>query len=300
MFKKIRTGFFLILGVMVLAACSTQKQTTGKQLTTDQIRVVSSLDFYAEMAQQILGDQGKVVSIINSSGIDPHDYTPTTADAKTVANADVAIMNGAGYDAWLQKLVTSNDRKVSTVDIAADVRHLPEGENEHLWYDFATMIKLNQALVKRFSTLRPKERQLFEKNGRKNMRQFQQLQQQVQQLKASFSEKQVMITEPVFNDVLSALDVKVVNPDFAQDIEEGADPKPAELQTMLSQLKQRKVAFLVVNRQVESPLIDELIQTAKKAGVPIVTVTETMPPHRTYLTWMTEQLAQLTKIAKGA
>ncbi|MFD1465457.1 metal ABC transporter solute-binding protein, Zn/Mn family [Lapidilactobacillus mulanensis] len=297
MHRKIIAGLLLVFGITILTACGTNAKPAQTQSPTGKIKVVSSLDFYAEIAEHILGDQGQVTSIINSSGVDPHDYTPTTNDAKAVAKSDVAVMNGAGYDAWLEKLVDSSDHSTKLIDVAADVRHLPDGENEHLWYDFATMIKVNRYLVKQFSELRPQERTTFQKNGEKFLAQLKQLQQQETQLKEQFAGDKVMVTEPVFNDVLVKLDMKIVNPDFAQDIEEGADPKPADLQKMKDQLKNRQVAFLVVNKQVESSLITELTAAAKKSGVPIVTVTETMPENQTYIKWMKSQLEQLANIA---
>ena len=296
--KKLTTGLLFLLGLIALAACGANTTTDQTQTASGKIQVVSSLDFYAEVAEHILGEQGHVTSIINSSGVDPHDYTSTTDDAKSVAEADVAVMNGAGYDAWLGKLVNSNDHPTKLINVATDIRHLPEGENKHLWYDFATMIKVNRYLVKQFSELRPQQRDTFQKNGEKFLTQLKQLQQQEQELKQQFAGDKVMITEPVFNDVLAKIGITIVNSDFAQDIEEGADPKPAELQKMKDQLRNKQVAFLVVNKQVESSLIAGLIDTAKKSGVPIVTVTETMLKDQTYINWMKSQLDQLATIAE--
>lgn len=288
------TILLVVLGIIGLAACGNQTKKS-----TQKISVVSSLDLYAEPAQKILGKYGAVTSLINSTSIDPHDYTATTNDAKTTAQADVAIMNGAGYDAWLQKLVASNSNPPQLIDVAADVRHLPDGANEHLWYDFNTMIKVTNKLTTTFAKIKPSKKSYFTANGAAYIAEIKQLQKQEQQLKQTFSGKSVMITEPVFNYVLQNLNMKIVNENFAQDIDEGADPKPEDLQKMTQQLQNRQVAFLVVNRQVESSLISELVKTAKKAKVPIVYVTETKPKGKTYLTWMQSELNQLAKIAKG-
>lgn len=296
--KKIKTTIsilLLFLGVIVLAACG--QQTTK---SSHKIQVVTSTNFYAEPAAKILGKYGQVTSVINSTSVDPHDYTATTADAKKTAAADVVIMNGAGYDSWLNKLVKSNQSsQAKVVNVAQDIRQLPNGENEHLWYDFNNMVKLTNRLTSIFSKQQPAQREAFKANSDKYIAQLKDLQKQTTQLKSVFSGQSVMITEPVFNYVLQALDMKIVNPDFAQDIEDGADPKPTELQKMKSQLKHKKVAFLVVNRQVESSLVNGLIKTAKAADVPVVYVTETMPKNQTYITWMKEELQQLSKIAKA-
>ena len=87
----------LILG---LSACA-KNQTQTK---ADQLKVVTTTDFYGEVAQAVLGSHGKVTPIITSPSVDPHDYEPTTKTAKLVAKADLAVYNGLEYDSWIKKL----------------------------------------------------------------------------------------------------------------------------------------------------------------------------------------------------
>ena len=41
-----------------------------------------------------------VSSIIVNPSTDPHSYEPTAGDARTMAGAQLAIVNGIGYDNW--------------------------------------------------------------------------------------------------------------------------------------------------------------------------------------------------------
>lgn len=290
--KKLSYLLILLGGFFILGACQRQATTTP----TTKIQVVSSLDFYGEPARVILGKHGTVTSLINSPSIDPHDYTPTTNDAKKVAHADVVLMNGAGYDSWLQKLVTADDNQQKLINVASDIVHLPDGGNEHLWYDFKVMPQVTKRLVTAFSKIQPQNKAVFEKNGDRYLKQLTELQHQEKELKQRLQGKKVMITEPVFNYVLASLDMKVVNPEFAQNIEDGADPKPADLQKMQQQLDRRQVAYLVVNKQVSSTLVTDLVTRAQKNDVPVLRVTETLPKNKTYLTWMASELTELQRI----
>lgn len=291
--KKILTLVMLALTGLVLIGCSQAQKTKS----TDQIQVVASLDFYAEPARAILGKSGKVISLINSASVDPHDYQATTTDAKQVANADVVIMNGAGYDSWLDKLVQANDQRPQLVNVAQNIAHLPAGGNEHLWYDFTVMPKLTRRLVKLFSKKKPQQRAVFQRNGQRYLAKLKKLQKQQDRLRQELQDQPVMITEPVFNYVLSSLGMRIVNPDFAQAIENGADPKPADLQKMQRQLDHRQVRFLVVNAQVSNPVIADLAKRAKQHYVPVLKVTETLPAKDNYVSWMMAQLADLQDIA---
>lgn len=294
--KKILTLVMLAMTGLVLIGCSQAQKTKS----TDQIQVVASLDFYAEPARAILGKSGKVSSLINSASVDPHDYQATTTDAKQVANADVVIMNGAGYDSWLDKLVQANDQRPQLVNVAQDIAHLPAGGNEHLWYDFTVMPKLTRRLVKLFSKEKPQQRAVFQKNGQRYLAKLKKLQKQQDRLRQELQGQPVMITEPVFNYVLSSLGMRIVNPDFAQAIENGADPKPADLQKMQRQLDHRQVRFLVVNAQVSNPVIADLAKRAKQHHVPVLKVTETLPAKDNYVSWMTTQLADLQDVVDNS
>src|SRR5437899_1473994 len=66
--------------------------------------VVAAENFWGSIAAQLGGDRVQVTSIIDNPNADPHDYEPTTADARDIATARFVIENGIGYDPWAQKL----------------------------------------------------------------------------------------------------------------------------------------------------------------------------------------------------
>ena len=71
-------------------------------------QVVAAENFWGSIATQLAGDKLKVASIITNPNTDPHSYEATPEDAKTFARAQFVIVNGAGYDAWADKLLEAN------------------------------------------------------------------------------------------------------------------------------------------------------------------------------------------------
>jgi zinc/manganese transport system substrate-binding protein len=63
--------------------------------------------------------------------------------------------------------------------------------------------------------------------------------------------------------------------------------------TASDQISKKLVKILIYNEQTVTPITTNLQTTAKSLNIPIVPVTETMPPGRTYQTWMTGQLDTL-------
>src|ERR1700694_4799494 len=70
--------------------------------------VVVAENFWGSIARQIGGDRVTTVSIITKPDTDPHASEPVPQDARTVAQARYVIQNGAGYDAWMAKLLAGN------------------------------------------------------------------------------------------------------------------------------------------------------------------------------------------------
>src|SRR5439155_1003897 len=69
-----------------------------------------------------------------SPATDPHDYEPTAADARTLAGAQIAIVNGIGYDPWAPKLIAANPVQGRIVLTVGDVVGIKPGGNPHRWY----------------------------------------------------------------------------------------------------------------------------------------------------------------------
>ena len=75
-----------------------------------------------------------VRSIIVKPATDPHSYEPTPQDARTLADAQLAIVNGVGYDEWAAKLLKADPQGGRAVLSVGDVLGLKQGENPHRWY----------------------------------------------------------------------------------------------------------------------------------------------------------------------
>lgn len=292
-FKRVAALIAVFSIGVILVGCGQSKKAADSK-----INVVTSTDFYGEVARAVVGNKGTVKAVINKPAMDPHDYEPTPAVAKEVAKADVVVANGIGYDSWMNKLVTT-DNKSGFVRVGEDVMHKQNGDNPHLWYDPATMPALANALAARFAKIQPKQKAYFEKNAKRYIQSLKPVQTELNQLKATAkvaSNKAVYVSEPVFDYAIEAMGFKVGNHGFEEAIENGTDPTPSMLAAMHEGLKKRNVAFFVYNKQVDSKTVQNLVTMAKENQVPVLQVTETLPAHHDYKSWMLEQYQQLNSI----
>jgi zinc/manganese transport system substrate-binding protein len=136
------------LGSIPSQVASNQSASTGKVL-----QVVAAENFWGSIVAQIGGIHVQVLSIVSDPNADPHEYESNASDARAVATADYVIENGAGYDSWMDKLISagtvsasgsgngfaaagsSNSSSSRVVLNVATLLGKKDGDNPHFWYN---------------------------------------------------------------------------------------------------------------------------------------------------------------------
>lgn len=278
--------------ILLLSACSNEKQSKSNP---NQISIVTSTNVYADIAKNVVGKYGTATAIIKNSATDPHDFEPTTADAKAMASANIIVANGLGYDSWINKLSSSVNKK--PVLVGEDLMNLKKGANPHIWYNLDMPTKYVNYLVKRLSKIDKKHAAYFKENGKKYLAKIDQVKQIAQTLKKQ-SKKPVFVSEPVFDYALKEAGYRIGDKEFEEAIENGTDPSPKTINQMTKAIKSKKIAFFVNNTQASSSTVKGFVKLAKENEIPILNVRETIPNHTTYLNWMRENYENLAKISK--
>jgi ABC-type Zn uptake system ZnuABC Zn-binding protein ZnuA len=148
--KQIRQRWIAV-GLMMLAimlsACGGNAAPAGSapQLGAP-LKVLAVESFLADIAQNVAGDRLQVATLM-PLGLDPHAFEPTPQDIANVADANLLIVNGAGLEEWLQKVLDNAGGQRRIVEAAAGLasRAVPAGEGEleqehtggdpHFWLD---------------------------------------------------------------------------------------------------------------------------------------------------------------------
>ncbi|MEY2349449.1 metal ABC transporter solute-binding protein, Zn/Mn family [Lentilactobacillus buchneri] len=296
-FSDFKAWLLVVVAVALgigLTGCASNSASNGK------IKITATTDFYGEVAKAVVGSKGDVTSIITNPNVDPHDYQASTKVAKETVGSKIVIANGIGYDGWMNNLVKDSS-KVDYIKVGEDLMGKQNGDNLHLWYNPATMPKLANTIATKLGKLQPKNKAYFKKNAKKYIASLKPVNDKIAQLKqlaATKKNKEVYVSEPVFDYALEATGFKVGDTQFENDTEKGVDPSPQTIRTMQNGIKNHKIAFFVFNKQVDSKTVNNLVALAKQNKVPVLPVTETLPAHKTYVSWMDSQYTQLLNILK--
>lgn len=295
--------YWAVGGVVALLAVVFGLMVTGwspKKQSAKPIRVVASLNFYGEVAKAVAGDHGEVTTFINSSAVDPHEFQPSTKQAKQASEANVLIQNGLGYDHWMTKLAKADGKGKNLIDVGTMVAKQKDGANEHVWYREQTMAGLADLLAARFAKIDPAHKATYRKNAKAYKDRLTKLDATIAKAKAGVGNNRLVdVSEPVFDYALKNLGYQVNDQHFEKAVEDGSDPSPKDIAGIQDDIKNHRIAFFVNNSQESDSTVNNLVKLAKENHVPVLNVTESEPAGKDYVSWMMSQYQALIKIQRG-
>lgn len=332
--KSVRIAAIAAAAGLVLAGCGTgDAESAG---SGDKLKVVTSTNVYADLASQVAGDAADVEPIISDASKDPHDYEATSNDQLKLSKADVVIVNGGGYDAFMTTLLEAADKDPKVVN-GVEVSELPGAEensanephdhdhgeeghdhdhgeeghdhdhghdhgafNEHIWYSVSAMKNVVDSIEETLSEEDPDNKAAYEENADKLQGELDGLMKKADEVKKTGEGKKSAATEPVALWLFEDLGLETITPQkFLSAVEAGSDAAPVVLKQAQDQVKNKEVAVLGFNPQAVNEQAETLRKSADDAGVPVVELPETLNEGETYVDWMGSHIDDVEKALKG-
>ncbi len=272
-------AFVAALLLLLLAGCG-RTGSPARGAGQSRFQIVAAENFWGSIAAQLAGERADVTSIVVNPASDPHSYEPTAADARTMAGAQLAIVNGLGYDAWAPRLLRaspSSDRVVLDVGTALG---LPEGANPHQWYSPSAVRRVVDAIVADYDKLEPAAAAYFARRKQAfltgDLARYDALRRQI---RARYAGTPVGYSESIFQPLGEDLRLRLLTPySFAKAVAEGGDVTARDKQTVDDQARKRLIKIWVFNSQNVTPDVQRVEEIARERRIPIATVSETLSP----------------------
>ncbi len=212
------------------------------------------------------------------------------------------VVNGLGYDDFMNKLLSaspSSGRDVLTVAKVLNVTG--DNPNPHIWYDTARLPEVSAAIVAELSKRDPADAAQFAVNGQTFVASLDPLLSTISTIKSKYGGESIAYTERVPGYLIDAAGLKLGIPaSFAQSIEDGDDPSPADTAAFNQAITSKSVKVLLYNGQVTDSTTDKIKSLATSSGVPIVGVTETLPSSdKDFQAWQLRQDQELLRALGG-
>jgi zinc/manganese transport system substrate-binding protein len=258
------------------------------------IKIVAAEDFYGNIAQQLGGDKVSVTSIVSNPNVDPHEYESDVQDGIAITNANIVIENGLQYDTWIDKLLSASPNASRIVLTAGTIVSDPLPTNPHVWYGINNISTIAGAVTDALIKTDPADAALFQNNLKTFNDSLAPITAKMNEIKTQYAGTPVGLTETIYLYQTEPMGLNVLTPfNFEKAVAEGNDPSAQDVNTTDQQVTGKKIKVLIYNSQTITPITTNLQNAAQANGIPIVPVTETMPPNDTYQTWMMDELTTL-------
>jgi len=287
------------LSVLWLATAACRSSQGSVNDRGSAIRVVAAENFYGDIARQLGGPAVQVTSIISDPNADPHEYESSSDNARAVSTARLVIVNGLGYDEFMDKLLAASPNKERKVIDAGELAGKKDGDNPHIWYDVSLIQKVADSITSNLQEIDPAHGDDYAQRNQRFKSSLQPLLDRMASIKSKYASAHLTQTEAVFGYMGDALGLNVDTGEFQHAVEEGNDPSPRSVAEMNQSITSHTVRALFYNSQTTSPVTTKVKDLAKQNNVPIIGVSETEPPNATYQSWMLGQLDALQKALGG-
>jgi len=267
------------------------------------VQVVAAENFWGSIAGQLGGSHARVTSIISNPDTDPHSYEPTTADARTLTTAQLAIVNGIGYDPWADKLLATNSDSGRTELNVGDLVGVAPGGNPHRWYSPTDVRQVIAKITADYKKLDPADAVYFDQRETvfetRTLAPYDQL---IASIKATYAGTPIGASESIVVPLAQGLGLKMMTPEsFLDAMSEGSDPTAADKSLIDQQIRDKQIKIYVYNTQNSTPDVTAQVQLAKQEGIPVATVTETLSPAGdTFEQWQVTELRGIQAALKAA
>ena len=327
--KKIIITIMSVL-VLALGACAPQPAAApenGSQAEAGSasLRVLAANSFLADIAQNVAGDRVTVDSLI-PIGLDPHAFEPTPQDVAKIADSQVLIINGAGFEEWIEETIANAGGNTNVIEAAAGLTMREAGEGEpaheedaqseeahegeehhhegdpHFWLDPNQVIKYVENIRDALSAADPEGSATYAENANRYIEQLRELdtwiRAQVEQIPA---ERRILVTDHdtmgYFADQYGMRVVGALIPSFST----GASPSAQELAELIDQIAETGAPAIFLDVAANPQLAEQI---AAEAGVKVVanlhthSVTAADGPAPTYIEMMRQNTLLIVEALK--
>lgn len=257
---KKRLTFLLALALLLLPGCGTSATQDNADFT------IACTTYPVYLLTQAVAEQvpdTTVQLVINQQVSCLHNYTLTMADMKTIEQADLLVINGAGLEDFLSDVLETR----TYLDASQDLDLLwndEEGEYDpHLWLDPALAGQMAQNIASGLSVADPEHQAQYEANAAEVRSQLTQFQQEMCAALADLPIRQLITFHDGFSYFARAFDLEIV---ASVEEEEGSEASARRIKELVGYVEQYQLPSVFIEQNGSDSAANAL---AQECGVSI-------------------------------
>jgi zinc/manganese transport system substrate-binding protein len=282
--KRVIWLVLLVLVVSLLAACGDDDDNRADVPQPDGLAVAATTTIIADLARNVAGERASVTAII-PAGADPHDFEPTPDDVEQIADADVVLEHGLGYDVWAHDLVAQSGTNATVVEVTDGVKLIAGGEGEHhehvdddhgdheddphVWFDVENVKVMTTNIRDALIAVDPAGRETYDANTEAYLAELDELDGWIHAQVATIPEgdRKLVTSHEAFGYYVAAYGFEYVGA-VVPSLDSQAQPSARQVDELLALIESEGVRAIFTETTVNPDLAETI---ANEAGIEVVT-----------------------------
>ena len=240
------------------------------------LRVVATFSILGDMVQQIAGDRVALTTIVGPN-TDAHSFEPTPVHAKALAEAQVVVLNGLDFEAWLPRLLQASGFKGRQILASRGVtpRLLGEDQHEdakaheahghdrasgvdpHAWQSLLNGQIYAQNIADGLSSADPSNRAYYQKRAKSYIAEMKLLHEEIKAMLAAIppERRKVITSHDAFGYFAEAYDIQFIS---ALGFSSGAEPSARDIAAIIEQARKEGVSALFLENATNPRLVEQI------------------------------------------
>jgi zinc/manganese transport system substrate-binding protein len=279
----------------------------------DRLPVVASFSILGDMAGRVGGDRVAVTTLVGPDG-DAHVYEPTPDDIKAVAATKLLVVNGLGFEGWMDRLAEASgyDGPVTVASTGVAPREMAEEEeghdhaeagadhhgiDPHAWQDVANAIVYVKNIAAGLDAADPEGKPIYDANAAAYIAELEALDAEARTAMAALpaDRRKIITSHDAFGYFGAAYGLDLLAP---EGVSTESEASAADVARIIRQIREDAIPAIFVENIKDRRLIDQIAaETKAVVGGELYTdaLSEKDGPAATYVDMIRHNIGTLTQ-----
>ena len=297
------TRSLILAGAVALAATPAFAQ--------EKLPVVATFSILGDLVKNVGGERIALTTLVGPNG-DAHVYSATPADAKNVATAKVIIINGFGFEGWIDRLIKASNAKAPVVAATRGIKarrvasghshgHAHDETDPHAWQSVPNVkiyvTNIRDALI----AGDPVGKADYEANAKAYLDRLDALDKEIRSAVANIpaERRKVITSHDAFAYFKAAYGIDFIAP---QGVSTESEASARDVAQIIRQIKAQKVPAVFLENISDPRLVKRIAdETGAKVGGTLYSdaLSDEKGPAGTYIDMMRHNLRQFAEALTG-
>ncbi|WP_421995232.1 metal ABC transporter solute-binding protein, Zn/Mn family [Reyranella sp.] len=232
----------------------------------DRPKVVATFSILGDLVRQVAGDRVELAVLVGPDS-DAHAYQPRPADARQLADAQVMVSNGLGFEGWIERLAKAAPFRgraivastgVATLEAASLPGHAhAHGPDPHCWQDVGRTRRYVETIVAGLAAADPPGAAGYRERGAAYDRRLAILDAWIREEigRVPAPQRRVITSHDAFHYFQAAYGVTFLAP---RGVSTESEPSARDLALLIRQIREQKIRALFLENMGNPRLIEQI------------------------------------------